>query len=225
MNPIVSLEFYNEDYIDKFQGMVAWLLYSDLDTNFAKYVKEAWNALNRLSGRHCLITLIEEPRSDHNVNYWKRIGISDDNSKKIYKSLIGEKPNEHESYINNWFLQFKPYDRNVHIEIADRLGISYIDMPCLVFYTSTKSEEYLVYSFSNDWTFEHLSEHMKAVFTAVRKRTDEMWKLDAPEEVRRQDILYSLESDFRNIRIAKLIRRVANNQSVGNVIKSIGLLA
>lgn len=225
MNPIVSLEYYNERYIDNFQGMVAWLLYSDLDANFAKYVKEAWNALDRVSGRHCLITLIEEPQNPENEKYWEKIGLPNEGSEKIYRKLVGERPSKYDKEINKWFLQFKPYDRNVHIEIADKLEISYTDMPCLVFYTSSKSKEYLIYGFSNDWSFDHLSEHMKAVFTAVRKRADKKWKLEASEEVKRQDILSQLEGDFRNVKISKFIRRVVNNQSVGNIIKSVGIIA
>ena len=45
MNPIVSLDYYDEDYINKFKGMIAWLLYSDNDKEFAKYLMESWNAL------------------------------------------------------------------------------------------------------------------------------------------------------------------------------------
>jgi len=225
MNPIVSLEYYNEDYINNFQGMVSWLLYSDMDVNFAKYVKESWNALDKISGRHCLVTLIEEPYSDENVDYWKQIGLSENNSKRIYEYLLKEKPDEWEAKVDNWFLNFKPYDRNVHIEIAERLGIPYTEMPCLVFYTNANSKEYLVYGFSNEWSFDHISEHMKAVFTAVRESADEKWDYDAPQDIKRKNILSDLESDFKKIRAAKFIRRITNNTSVGNVIKGIGLVA
>lgn len=225
MNPIVSLEYYNEDFINNFQGMVSWLLYSDMDANFAKFVKESWNALDKLSGWHCLITLIEKPYNYENVNYWKQLGLSENNSKKIYEYLLKEKPDEWETKVNDWFLNFKPYDRNVHIEIAERLGIPYTEMPCLVFYTNTNSKEYLVYSFSNEWSFDHISEHMKSVFSAVREKADEKWDYDAPEDIKRRNILSDLESDFKKIRAAKFIRRITNNTSIGNVIKGIGLLA
>ena len=47
MNPIVSLDYYDEEYINKSKGMIAWFIYSDTDTAFAKYIRESWNALDR----------------------------------------------------------------------------------------------------------------------------------------------------------------------------------
>jgi hypothetical protein len=225
MNPIVSLKYYDENFINNYQGMVAWLLYSDVDANFAKYVKESWNALDRISGNHCLITLIEKPQNYANVEYWKNLNLSEENSKKVYEYLLKERPSEWEAKVNDWFLNFKPYDRNVHIEIANKLDVPYTEMPCLVFYTNTKSKEYLVYSFSNEWSFDHISEHMKAIFTAVRKYADEKWDYNATEEMKRKNILPELESDFKKIRAAKFVKRITNNTSIGNVIKSIGLIA
>lgn len=225
MNPIVSLKYYDEDLINNYRGMVSWLLYSDMDVSFAKYVKEAWNALDRISGDYCLITLIEKPESYENVEYWKNLELSEDNSKRIYEFLVEKTPSEWESKINDWFLQFKPYDRNVHIEIADRLGIHYTEMPCIVFYTNTNSKEFLVYNFSNDWSHSHISEHMKAIFSSVRIRTQEKWVHDASEMVKRKNVLEALEMDFRKIKTAKFIKRITSNSSIGNMIKSIALIA
>ena len=105
MNPIVSLDYYDEEYINKFKGMIAWFIYSDTDTAFAKYIRESWNALDRFSGQSCLMTLIEEPYNQSNVKFLSELNLSEENSNRIYEFLLKEKPETLQVIINDPFAQ------------------------------------------------------------------------------------------------------------------------
>jgi hypothetical protein len=221
MNPIVSLDYYDEDYINKFKGMIAWLLYSDNDKEFAKYLMESWNALERLSGESCLITLIEQPYNENNVIFWSDINLSEENSKIIYEFLLNERTENSQAKINEWLLNFKPYSNEVLTKTAEKLDVPVTEIPCLVFYTKTSSKDYLVYSFSNDWTLNQISGHMKEIFTLVKKYTGTEWFAHLPQVIKTKKILINLESDFRKIKGAKFVKRMTNNTTIGNIIKEI----
>ncbi len=224
MDPIVSLDYYDEDYVNKFKGMIAWFIYSDIDTVFAKYITESWDALDKLSGKNCLITLIEEPYNENNVKFWRDLNLSEDNSKKIYEFLLNEKPENSQGKINEWLLNFKPYSKDVLTKTAEKLEVPVTEIPCLVFYTKTNSKDYLVYSFSNDWSLNQLSGHMKEIFTLVKKYTGTEWFTHLHEEIKTKKILINLESDFRKYKSAKFVKRITNNTSIGNIIKEIALV-
>ena len=221
MNPIVSLDYYDEEYINKFKGMIAWFIYSDTDTAFAKYIRESWNALDRFSGQSCLMTLIEEPYNQSNVKFLSELKLSEENSKRVHEFLLEEKPETLQVIINDWLFNFKPYSKNVLIKTTEQLGIPSTEMPCLVFYTNTNSKDYLVYSFSNDWSSERISEHMKEIFASVKKYTTTEWFTYLHEEIKTKKILINLESDFRKIKGSKFVKRVTNNTSIGSFIKGI----
>lgn len=192
MNPIVSKENYNEKYINSFNGIVAWLLYSDMDTSFATYVKTNWDALDRMSGNHCLITVIDNNSNDAN-RFWHELNVSVQNS---------------------WHLNFKPYDKNTHIEIADELGIDYMNMPCIVFYEKTDSKEHIVYSFSNEWSPEHTSQHFKEIFSKIKKA------LEVTESS--ESVLKRLEMDLNIIQAKKFVSRNISKIPIGTIISNIG---
>ncbi|WP_298693793.1 hypothetical protein [uncultured Sulfuricurvum sp.] len=190
MNPIVSKEYYDENYINSFNGIVAWLLYSDMDTPFAAYVKTNWDALDMMSGDHCLITVIDNKTNDAN-RFWNDLHVSN----------------------NSRHLNFKPYDKNTHVKIADELGIDYTNMPCIVFYEKTDSKEHVVYSFSNDWSQQHTSEHFKEIFSKIKK----ILKTNTPEFVSEQ-----LETDFKMIQAKKFVSRNVSKIPIGTIISNIG---
>ena len=222
MNPIVSLDYYDEEYINKFPGMIAWFVYSDTDTTFAKYMMESWSALDRFSEQSCLMTIIEEPYSESNVKFWSDLNLSEDNSRKIYEFLLEEKTETLQVKINDWLLNFKPYSKDVLIKTAEQLSIPSTEMPCLVFYTNTNSKDYLVYSFSNDWSLDEISQHMKVIFSSIKKYTVTEWFTYLPQVIKTKKILINLESDFSKIRGVKFVKRMTNNTSIGSIIKGIG---
>ena len=180
---------------------------------------ESWDALNRICGKKCLITLIEEPVNENNSKFWQALNLSEENSRLNYEQLLDEKPDEQHGKINSQLLSYKPFSKDIVTRTAEQLHIPATEIPCLVFYANTNLKGYLVYSFANDWSPEQLSGHIKKIFASVKKHTETEWFTHLPKEIRRKKILINLESDFGKIKGSKFVKRIMNTASIGNIIK------
>jgi len=100
-------------------NFTAALLYTGEDIGIAKYIREHYDALDKVSGHHTAVFVIEKP----------------------YASL-SDKQKENPS-VRNWLKNFSlhnmppasvAYDKNETYEIASRLGLLANQIPCLVFF-------------------------------------------------------------------------------------------
>jgi len=144
MAPIRGLEDFNllvRTQIDKHTGLASYnaygteilwdrypdtilfaaLLYTDEDTQLAKYVRLNYTSLDKMSGENCAIFVVESPPQmslAETVSYWKDLLTFN-----MY-ILWGSK---------GW-TRTKPYDKAAVYQISTQLGIFPDQLPCVVFF-------------------------------------------------------------------------------------------
>jgi uncharacterized protein YjbI with pentapeptide repeats len=101
------------------------LLYTDEDERLALYVREHFDALNKLTGDWCTIYLLESPSS-----VWQKENHS---WIKMAKSDLKE----------SWF-RSKPYNKSEAYDIARQLNVEISNLPCLVLISPKNKSEKLV---------------------------------------------------------------------------------
>ncbi len=104
--------------------LYATLLYTDEDTLLAKYVRENFDELHKMSGENLKIFVVESPPKDSAYaapHYWKsRL----EQTKYLAWSLLG-------------WVRSKPYDKTAAYEIARSLGIYPDELPCLAVFDNS----------------------------------------------------------------------------------------
>lgn len=101
------------------------LLYTDEDEKLSLYIREHFDALDKLTGDWCTLYLLENPSPK-----WRK---ANHNWKKIIESRLNA----------NWF-RSKPYDKSEAYDIARQLNVESSNLPCLVLISPTNLSEKLV---------------------------------------------------------------------------------
>ena len=101
------------------------LLYTDEDEKLSLYVREHFDAFDKLTGDWCTIYLLENPSPK-----WKKANL--DWRKRI------------ESGLNVSWFRSKPYDKSEAYDIARELNIESSSLPCLVLVSPANLSEKLV---------------------------------------------------------------------------------
>ena len=115
----------------------AILLYTDEDMQLAKYVRENFDELHKMSGENLKIFVVESPPKDSVYaapRYWKsRL------EQKVYMawSILG-------------WVRSKPYDKTAAYDIARSLGIFPDELPCLVVFDKTDQINKVIFPIGND---------------------------------------------------------------------------
>jgi len=161
------------------------LLYSDLDRQFYKYLKDTHQSLSIISGEDIFMFWFE-------------------NFNTVYPILVSASKKK-----------IDPVNRNHSFVVARMLGIPNSKMPCLVFFRNLESKNAVVYSFDNEWGFNHMSEHIKAVFDTTRSLLSDIKEIDE------EKLIKGLEKEFAKIRIGKWARRVSSRQSFETLLKTL----
>ena len=94
------------------------LLYTDEDIELAKYVREHFVSLDRLSGDWCKIYVLEKPPSD-----WKHI-------KSYWHAILKSELYEMWSLLR-WIMT-KPFEKSEAYKLARTIGVEPDQLPCLV---------------------------------------------------------------------------------------------
>lgn len=101
------------------------LLYTDEDDELSIYVREHFDALDKLTGDWCSIYLLENPSPK-----WRQANYS-------WRKRI-------ESGLNVSWFRSKPYDKSEAYDIARQLDIESSNLPCLVLISPSNLSEKLV---------------------------------------------------------------------------------
>lgn len=119
--------------------LLAALLYTDEDIDLAKYVREHFDELHRMSGPRVIAYVVEHPPKDSALG-----------APLFWKSLLDE------SVYRAWSLlgwtQSRPYNKTSAYEIARSLGIYPDQLPCLAVFDRTGQAEKIVFPVSGDFT-------------------------------------------------------------------------
>ncbi len=119
--------------------LLATLLYTDLDMDLARYVREHFDELHQMSGPRVITYVVEQPAKDRSlaaISFWKA-----QLDATLYRAwaLVG-------------WTQSKPYDKTTAYEIAGSLGIYPNQLPCLAVFDRTDQEEKILFPVSGDYT-------------------------------------------------------------------------
>ena len=171
MNPIRSIEEVIENW-DIFGGrwrsIYAFFLYTNEDKNIARYVREYFHELDRLSGSKCLIFLIDKPPKSWEEEakareYWAEFKFR--------------------QWVWEGFTEIIPYDRSKAYEIAEFLSISPRFIPCLVFFRNINETELLVYPLDNSWSDEKSTKEFRELFSVVQKSIEDAEDIEKQKEL------------------------------------------
>ena len=193
MNPIRSLEEVRENW-DIFEGkwrsLYAFFLYTNEDRNIARYIREYFHELDRLSGNGVLIFLIDKPPKTWEEeakirDYWREF---------TFRTRVWE-----------GFKEVIPYDRSRAYEIAEFFGIRPRLIPCIVFFRNINEREILFYPLDNSWFDERLTNEFRELFSAVREGCENI----GDDNERKEQIWKNLE---------RFIRRRGREQRIVNFI-------
>jgi hypothetical protein len=138
-----------KDQYPRIQRPIIVLLYTDEDPHVASYVRSHFDALDKASGRYCDVLFIENPGHVNPYKYWKSIL---EQNLYVAWNLLG-------------WTGTVPYNKNDAYLIADKIGISYDQIPCAVTYDRRTSSFRNVFSLGND-----ISTTLRGIFSGYQSR-------------------------------------------------------
>jgi hypothetical protein len=114
-------------YYQDLPSFMAVLLYTDEDTELAKYVRLNFASLDKMSGSDCKVFVIERPpqmKLSEIVDYWKELLTF--GTYALWGSV-------------GW-TSTKPYDKSSAYHLAQQLGVFPHQLPCIVFFDEITDE-------------------------------------------------------------------------------------
>jgi uncharacterized protein YjbI with pentapeptide repeats len=133
------------------------LLYTDEDDNLSLYIRQHYDAFDKLTGDWCTIYLLENPSPK-----WKK-------ANKTWRKRA-------ESGLNISWFRSKPYDKSEAYDIARQLNVEVSSLPCLVLISPTNLSEKLVLQIrevSPDYFRKLFSTLEKLVISSISKSLKE----------------------------------------------------
>lgn len=213
MNPIRNLRDVKENwrvFEERWKALYAFFLYTDEDKNIARYVREHFNELDKLSGPDCLVFLIEKPPTgfrgiDEVINYRK----NEKETLFFLTSLHSEKKSSDGSF----------YDKAEVYEIARNFEIDYTDIPCIVFFRDINDKKLLIYRLDNSWSDERLTREFRELFAFIRESIKDLQGV-GDEEMLWEKLEKFVRRKNRNIdrEITKIINLGLNIVNIFNTI-------
>jgi hypothetical protein len=194
VNPITSIEeIVSHWHIseDEWASAYAFFLYADEDKNIARYVRENFFELNRLSGEKCLIFLIENPPKSQ---------LDEARAREYWREFEFKTP------IWPGFTKVMPYNQSTAHEIGRYLGIHQTDVPCITFFRSIHDSQLVIYRLDNSWTDLKLTEELRELFSskdwewksrASFARREEQWRWESRVAV--HPLAKTVEDTFKEI--------------------------
>jgi hypothetical protein len=129
----------------------AFFLYTTEDKNIARYVREHFFELDKLSGEKCLIFLIDNP---------PKSGLDEARAREYWREVEFKTP------VWTGFTEVMPYDQATAHEIGEYLGIHPRDIPCITFFRSIHDRQLVIYRLDNSWTDLELTEELRELFSS-----------------------------------------------------------
>jgi hypothetical protein len=194
----------------------AILLYTDEDILLAKYIRENFDELHKMSGENLRIFVVESPPKDSfyaTPNYWKsRL------EQKVYMawSLLG-------------WVRSKPYDETAAYDIARSLGIFPDELPCLVVFDKTDQINKVIFPIGNDLpTFfrsaiSGIQRSMSSVnFNSLKKKLEKSgaWCKNASWEERKNrkhEALTKTQQDLFD-KLRKSLKQIQRDENTERVV-------
>jgi hypothetical protein len=170
VNPITSIEemvIHQHIFEDNSASAYAFFLYTTEDKNIARYVRENFFELNRLSEEKCLIFLMDNPPKNQ---------LDEARAREYWREVEFKTP------VWTGFAEVMPYDKSTAYEIGKYLGIHPTDVPCITFFRSIHDSQLVIYRLDNSWTDLELTEELRELFSSK----DWEWKSRA-SFARRED--------------------------------------
>jgi hypothetical protein len=136
---------------DDWASAYAFFLYTNEDKNIARYVRENFFELNRLSEEKCLIFLMENP---------PKSPLDEARAREYWREV------EFKTQVWTGFTEVMPYDKSTAHEIARYLGIHPTDIPCITFFRSIHDSQLVIYRLANSWTDLELTEELRELLSS-----------------------------------------------------------
>ncbi|MCC5602453.1 hypothetical protein [Nostoc favosum] len=162
-------------------GLHIVLLYTDADKEFSCFVRESYSDIHVLSGSRFKVYAIENLNNSKNLK----------ESLKYWKSLLSQK-----LYIvwsSLGWLSLKPYDKTEIYKIANHLGITEENIPCIAVFDILEYDRVFVFPISktdiNIKFFRTLFSNLNKIIDKVNERV---------ENLRTKSLLSSQNTDRKN---------------------------
>jgi hypothetical protein len=154
VDPITSIaEIVHHWHIseDDWASDHAFFLYTTEDKSIARYVRENFFELGRLSGEKCLIFLIDNP---------PKSGLDEARAREYWREFEFKTP------VWTGFTEVMPYDQATAHEIGTYLGIHPRDIPCIAFFRSIYDTQLVIYRLDDSWTDLEMAEELRELFSS-----------------------------------------------------------
>jgi len=171
------------------------LLYTDEDIELAKYVREHFVSIDKLSGDWSQIFILEKPPSD-----WR-------NSRQYWQSILHSEIYEMWSLVR--WITTKPFDKSESYQVAKQLGVNSDQIPCLVLLEKNNLSNKLVLPIQ-----KISAEYFRTLFALLERIIFEETLNPSAEQA-----FVSLSSNFG--KIIKTLDRVAEKEQSADGIKYI----
>jgi uncharacterized protein YjbI with pentapeptide repeats len=166
------------------------LLYTDEDEKLSFYIRENFDAFDKLTGDWCTIYLLENPspkwkKANHN---WRKMAVSGLNA--------------------SWF-RSKPYDKSEAYDIARQLDIESSSLPCLVLISPSNFSEKLVLQIG-----EVSPDYFRKLFSTLEKLVKSISSEKLKQKEASSQVFDYLKLNFNEI--VNFLEKYASKEKNGN---------
>lgn len=160
MNPITNIQevLKHWDYFERSEiPLFGFILYTDEDENTASYIAQNFWNLHALTGRYCTVFLIDKPSDPTDKGEAQKYLV------EIIKRVIKKDPTAENLYSNI------PYDKTQAYKIAEYLGISPDNLPCIAFFTNIYQNDIIIFQLNEKWTKQEFTKQFRNLFSVIQK--------------------------------------------------------
>jgi len=168
MRIVDDLSQQNADSADSFQGFLAAVIFSGLDVDFAKFIREAWQALDHVSGQTMLVLVPPIGSQDSPL---------DSSFSPALKQGIQDMLNPRHQAFRIWDIDDVPSGGLPTKTRIEEFGLNLQQVPCLLTLASVREKYAYRFSFpfsekNRDWKdwFIKIFESADSAFNAGRPR-------------------------------------------------------
>lgn len=198
MAVVVRAEDIFEEDVKLFPGLLAAILYTDMDVTFSRFIRENWFTLHDVTGNELLVLTPDCVPS--------RVTITADRF-HLMRPLRGV-----ERTGKNFLTRI----------VSDHFGISFRRFPCVLFFDHPLSREAYCFSFRDERNPEDLAEAMKEVIARAREIVvEEPVETEDENELRlkRTEMMQRLIPELRKAKLFRTFKKLISSKAMTNVAR------
>ncbi|MBY3757722.1 hypothetical protein GBZ26_18725 [Azospirillum formosense] len=201
--------------VKEFMGFLSFLIYTDLDKEFAKLIRDHWADLHTVSGPELLIIVPDTPK----INTSPKIIIERKNSRSTNGNL---------GMLRSFDIGLPGMTAAISRELSDEWKVPLDKTPCIVFFDRPDAPEIankLVYSFKEKHSHDEYVNFFKEIFEDCRDilrscphysnaNKDNIWQWrnskmqELEQALSKRDFLHKADDLAKKVSLSSLLKLV-----------------